>query len=482
MKGTCLFLRSLVALWAFLGSCRLWELRDPSGIQTYPSEPNSVICEKIWVSFPCSPDRSHAEALFSVKDSLGSVPGRFQWEGNTLYFLPEPPLKPGTRYVLSFNGTYRDTKGKSYEEYRTVPFFYQYQSESAPSIRSILPSRGEIVSAKTEIEITFDREMDPPSFEKGFSLSPPTPHEVHWTDTNRTVRISPRQAWQDRTLYTLSFGEGIVDRRGMPIASTPSTTFLVQEDTGLPYVRSVEAALNDGETFPPLGSDLEGLLRHRDPIRITFSEAMDQKKTRQAVRITPSLPGTWTWLEDRTLLFLPATGWERGVHYTLEVGAAAEDTSGNRILPFTPLTFHPHIEPLTVEILLVNDGVLFDGESCSPTRSRTLSLSPPTWSDYTLLFTFRGGSFPTDKEKLSVQKGIQLSCIFPPSSPSPIPQGYSWVGDTQLSISYTGLYPSTAQEEYLYLLTLKGGEGGIRTSEGNDLPKEFVQLLITGSQ
>ena len=482
MKGTSFVLGSLVTLWAHLSSCQIWELWDSRGIHTYPSEPDSVIYEKIWVSFPCSPDHAEAEALFLVKDALGSVPGRFQWEGNTLYFLPEPELKPGTRYVLSFNGTYRDTKGRSYEGHCAVPFFYQYRSETAPCIQSILPSRGEIVSVKTDILITFNRELDTASFAKWFSLSPPTPYEIHWTDTNRTLRISPREAWQDRTLYTLSFGEGIHDRAGMPLASTPSTIFLVQEDTIPPYVRSVEVALNDGETFPPLGNNLEGLLRHKDPIRITFSEAMNQKKTRQAVRITPSLPGTWTWLEDRTLVFLPATGWEKGVRYTLEVGATAEDTSGNRILPYAPLTFTPHIDPLTVEILLVNDGVLFDGESCSPSQSRTLSLPPPTWSDYTLRFTFRGGSFPTDNEKLSVQKEIKLSCVFPPSSPSPIPQGYSWVGDTQLSISYTGFYPSTAQEEFYYLLTLQGGEGGIRTSAGNSLSKELVQLFVTMRQ
>lgn len=482
MKRTCLVLGSLLVLWVHLISCRLWEFQDPSGIRTYPSEPNSVVSGKIWVSFPCAPDHAEAEALFSVRDPLGSVSGRFQWEGNTLYFLPEPELKPGTRYVLSFKGSYRDTRGRAYEEYRTVPFFYQYRSETAPRIQSIIPSPGEIVSVNTEILITFDQEMDPGSFEKGFSLSPSTPHEVQWTDTNRIVHISPRETWQDRALYTISFGEGIMDLWGMPLTSTPSTTFLVQEDTNLPYVRSIEVALNDGEVFPPLGSDLNGLLGYTDPIRITFSESMDQKRTSQAVRITPSLPGTWTWLADHLLLFLPTTGWEKGVYYTLEVGATAEDRSGNRILPFTPLTFTPRIEPLTVEILLVNDGVLMEGESCSPSQSRTLSLSPPTWSDYNLRFTFQGGSFPTDREKLSVQRGIQLSCIFPPSSPSPIPQGYSWVGDTQLSISYTGFSPSTPQEEYYYLLTLKGGEGGIRTSTGNGLSKDLVQLFVTGGR
>jgi len=266
----------------------------------------------------------------------------------------------------------------------------------------------------------------------------------------------------------------------MLLAPYLPTTFLVQEDTDRPYVRSVEVALNDGVTFPPLAADLNTLLRSTDPIKITFSEPMDAKKTRSAVRLTPSLPGTWTWLDDQVLLFLPSTGWETGVSYSLQVGISAEDRTGNRIIPFLPLTFTPKIDPLTVEILLVEDEILLDEDTCSPSHSKTLTLSPPSWSDYTFRFTFHGGSFLTNEEKLAVQRGIQLSCLFPPASPSPLPEGYSWVGGNQLSITYTGFSPSTETERYYYLLTLKGKEGGIRTSSGNGLSEDLVQLLVTG--
>ena len=463
-------------------SCRLWELRDPSGIETYPAEADTVVSDTdtIRVSFPFSPDHASVEAIFSVKDFMGTVSGRFHWEGNTLRFFPEPELKPGLRYVLSISGTVRDAEGRPYEVYCNVPFFYQYRAESAPHVVSVDPSRGEIISGTTGIQISFNREMDPSSFEKGLSLSPNTPYELQWTEPTHRVLISPRERWQDRTLYTLSFGEGIVDRKGMPLSPPLPTSFLVQEDTTRPYVLSVEVALDDGASFPALGPDLNTLLRYRDPIRITFSEPMDRGKTRSAVQILPSLPGTRTWLDDRVLLFIPSAGWETGVTYTLLVGNDAIDQAGNRLLPFTPFTFSPRIEPLAVEILLVEDGILLTEDACSPTQSRTLSLFPPSWSDYTFRFTFRGGSFLTDEEKLSAQRGIALSCIFPPSSPSPIPQGYSWVGGNQLSITYTGLAPSTDTEQYFYLLTLKAGAGGIRTSEGNSLRKDILQLFVTG--
>ncbi|MCX7787260.1 MAG: Ig-like domain-containing protein [Spirochaetes bacterium] len=472
----------LGALWIGLISCKLVDFRDVSGIHTYPSEPNTVVSntDRIWVSFPFPPDPASAEALFQVKDFMGTVPGRFAWDGNTLYFLPEPELIIGARYTLSFSGTLRDSKGHSYEKYVTVPFFYQYKSESSPYIQSVTPSRGEIVSGNQGIVITFNQEMDPSSFEKGFSLSPRTPYEVRWSNSDRTVQVSPQKKWEDRTLYNLTFGEGITGREGIPLAPTQPTTFLVQEDTDCPYVRSVEVALDDGVSFPPIGTDLDALLHALDPIRITFSEPMDTKKTRSAIRIIPALPGIWTWLDDRVLLFLPTVGWESGVSYTLQLGNSAEDCSGNPILPFTPLSFTPQMNPLTLEILLAEDGILLHGETCSPSQSIPLSLSPPAWSDYTFRFTFLNGSFLTDAEKLSVQKRIQLTCIFPPSAASPIPQGYSWVGGNQLSITYTGLSPSTITETYYYLLTLKGGDGGICTTTGRGLSKDLKQLFVTG--
>ncbi len=256
MRGSFLLWRGILQTGIMLAgvlSCHLWELKDSSGIHTYPSKPNTVVSktDTLWVSFPFSPDHASAEALFSVKDCMGTVPGRFRWEKNILYFLPEPELKPGARYVLSFRGTVRDSQGRSYEQYCTVPFFYLFKGEVSPYLQSILPSRGEIVSRTRNIVITFSREMDPSSFEKGFTLSPATPHEIQWTDSNRTVQVSPRETWLDRTLYTLSFGEGIADLKGMLLAPTPDTTFLVQEDTDRPYVRSVEVALNDGGSVPP---------------------------------------------------------------------------------------------------------------------------------------------------------------------------------------------------------------------------------------
>ena len=463
-------------------SCGILAISDPDEIEFRPSEENTVLspADTISVSFPFTPSRAPVESLFQVKDFAGTVPGRFLWEGTTCHFQPEPSLTPGFRYVFSFNGTVQDTKGRTHTVHHIAPFFYRYKADQTPHITSISPFRGQVVSTQKEVEVTFDRDMDPVSFEAGFKTTPEHSCDFQWTAGTRQVRIIPRKGWEDRTLYTLSFPERITDRSGMPLGPTPSLTFLVQEDTDCPSVISVEAALNDRDSFPSLGSDLSASLRYRDAIRITFSEPMDKEQTREAVNFSPSVPGDWFWWNDQVLIFCPSTGYEGGTLYTLSIDESAKDISENSLLPFSPLSFTPQIDSLHVTVELVEDTITLTEEECSSSQPVEIHPAPPTWTDYTLVVTFSGGYFQSDAEKLSVQTGIRFSCLFPPSAPSPIPLGFSWVGDNRLSITYTGFAPSSFSRQYYYLLVLNGGPSGIRATGGNFLRQDVSQLFVTG--
>jgi hypothetical protein len=463
-------------------SCGILAISDPDEIEFHPSGENTILSstDTISVSFPFTLNHAPVEALFQVKDFGGTVPGRFLWEGSSCRFQPEPSLTPGSRYVFSFNGTVQDTKGQAHTVHHIAPFFYIYRSDQAPHITSISPSRGQVVSTHKVVEVTFDRDMDPVSFEAGFRITPEHPCDFQWTAGTKQVQIIPRKGWEDRTLYTLSFPERITDRSGMPLGSTSDITFLVQEDTDCPSVVSVEAALNDGDSFSPLGSDLSASLRYRDAIRITFSEPMNQEQTREAVTLSPSIPGDWFWWNDKVLIFCPATGYDGGSLYTLSIDDSARDISENPLLPFSPLSFTPRIDSLHVTVELVEDQITFSEEECSSSQPVEIHPSPPTWADYTLVVTFSGGYFQSDAEKLSAQTGIRFSCLFPPSAPSPIPLGFSWVGDNRLSITYTGFIPSSSSSQYYYLLVLNGGPSGIRATGGNRLNRDISQLFVTG--
>jgi hypothetical protein len=243
----------------------------------------------------------------------------------------------------------------------------------------------------------------------------------------------------------------------------------------------VDAALNDPDAgYPPLGSGLSGVLAHRDAIRIVFSEAMDRDKTREAVRLSPQPGGPWFWLDDWVLLFLPETGYEAGKSYTLEIGDSAEDRGGNRLPPWGPLSFIARAAFLEAAVELAGDGTVLSGPDFSASEPRIVNLSPPFFRDYTFVVDFSGGVFAADREKLSAMEGFTVSCVFPPAAPSPVPAGWSWTGAGRFSVTFSGFTPGSAGKEYYYLLTLKGGPGGIRAGEGAVLRQDLSQLLRTG--
>ena len=425
------------------------------------------------MSFGFPVDRESAEGLLAVKDFAGAVPGRRLWEGDTLRFVPEPPLKPGCRYIFSFSGVFRNRRGAEIEYHHIVPFFHERRDDTGLHLVSLEPASGTFVSPDREILLCFSRSVDPVSFELYFRLNPSREHTVEWRDDFRTAGIRAVEGWENLTLYTLSFGGLLDEGRNL--------VFLVQEDVESPRVAAVEAALDDGSfLFPPAG-DVRDSLTHRDAIRITFSEAMDGRKTRDAVSLDPYTPGDWFWLDGMTLIFRPESGYIAGRPYSLSVGSSAEDAHGNGLAYFPPVSFIPDIALLDVSVEFAGDGIVLASGELSPSLPRDITLTP-AGSDYTFIITFTGGLFETNDEKLSAHEGIGISCVFPPAAPSPVPTGRSWTGDRRLSITWTGFSPGTDGREFYYLLTLRGGPDGVRTGEGNILPAGLEQLIRTGQQ
>lgn len=465
-----------------LAACGLVEFPDGSGLRFFPDGENEILeaGQPVWVSFPFSPDRESAERILAVADFAGNLPGACRWEENTLSFHPETPLAPGGRYVFIFDGLFKDRRGREYEHHRRVPFFSVFRNTRAPYLVSASPAPGGLLGGDEEIRLRFSRDLDKVSFEEGFTLNPRRPWDLFWEDGSRTAVVRPREGWENLAVHTLSFDTKIKDPTGAALAPGRPLLYLVQDDTERPRVLEAAAAVNDPDTdYPSLGSGLTGTLSRRDAIRIEFSEAMARDKTREAVRLSPRPGGLWFWRNDRVLLFLPEAEYEAGKTYSLEIGDSGEDLRGNRLLPWGPVYFTPRTAFLEARVELAGDGIVLVGPDMSSSEARGINLSPPFFRDYTFIVTFSGGSFDTDKEKLSAMEGFSLSCIFPPAAPSPVPTGWSWTGNGRFSTTFSGFLPASPGRDYYYLLTLKGGSGGARAGSGAVLERHLSQLLKT---
>lgn len=68
---------------------------------------------------------------------------------------------------------------------------------------------------------------------------------------------------------------------------------------------------------------LEDVLRP-DPLHLYFSGSAAQlsavgKVVEKGITMSPSLPGEWKWINDRTLLFIPKADWAVGQKYTVKL-------------------------------------------------------------------------------------------------------------------------------------------------------------------
>ncbi|MDY7040001.1 MAG: Ig-like domain-containing protein, partial [Chloroflexota bacterium] len=64
------------------------------------------------------------------------------------------------------------------------------------------------------------------------------------------------------------------------------------------------------------------------PIILVFDQAMDKASVEASFTVEPAVEGTFTWPDERTLHFIPAAAWERGIRYRVLLSTAVRSTAG----------------------------------------------------------------------------------------------------------------------------------------------------------
>ena len=75
------------------------------------------------------------------------------------------------------------------------------------------------------------------------------------------------------------------------------------------------------------------------PIVLTFDEPMDRASVEAAFTISPTVEGTFTWTDDRTVAFAATDGLERGVRYAVTVAETAKNVEGKPMEEAAPFDF-----------------------------------------------------------------------------------------------------------------------------------------------
>jgi len=472
-----LWLLAPLLLLPLLPQCGLFFFPDTSGIITNPATRNQLLApgEDIFVQFPFAVETTAAERAFKIKEGGRGVNGFFRWQGNTLFFVPTPQLTWGWRYTLEFRGTVNDRRGRPYRLELEIPFFYVSESEPPLTIESSSPASGAKVTPHTPLSVSFSKAVDRARFSLGFTLSPQAETSSLWSEDGRTVTLTPRQEWQNLTLYRARLSREIRDLRGLPLEKEAEILFLVDAETGCPSVAAVETALKDWEgLFPSLSVDLN-TIRYDEAIKIHFSAEMDPVKTESAFSLSPYLPGAKIWLDRRTLVFAPEAGFLMGTQYLLVILKTAADLSGLPMEQDYTLCFTPDIPVLRVTSINGRGEDGFPIFSFSTTQPMEIGVGEAPFM-YTFSFSF-GQGFASTQEKQAAQRMISITCLFPPEGGDPVAISHGWLWDTVLNITYSQFRPQQEGKEQYYLLKIPGGPGGVRNSCGSFMEKDVEQLL-----
>jgi hypothetical protein len=491
MKNIILF------IFLVLFSCDIAFIPDTSGIDTFPSKRNQVITvtDRISISFNFDVNKVSAENTFRITSVAGSVNGFREWEGNTMYFTPQPVLSYGQRYVLSCSGEVKDTENHEYPLNIEIPFFYLTSQTELPVVLSVYPSEGCHVPVTENIVISFSNPINPWSFKEGFSLSPATDFQILWNEDSMTAEISPDEEWDNLTAYAITLKQNIEDINGLSIAEEINTTFFTESDTDNPGVISIWPSETDWETAPPflpLFVPMEEI-ENGNSIRIDFTEEMDPESVKNAFSITPDLNGTKVFIdrnlypdtvENSYFVYIPKNNFLPETEYTVILNNTAEDIYRNTLL--TDYVFRFTTDNGIPSLLLESIHYLNDlgtEHALSDYSSETaLEITPNNFEQYHFCFYF-SEEF-SDSDKISVQEKIDVKLLFPDNAASPHAYSFSWTGNDTLNISFTNFEHrnNPAGVEYFYMLEIKGGPQGIINSEGCYLKEDIYQLLTTEEQ
>ncbi len=63
-------------------------------------------------------------------------------------------------------------------------------------------------------------------------------------------------------------------------------------------------------------------------LELVFDRAMDRSSVQEALSLVPAVAGTFSWPDERTIRFAPASGWPRDTAFLVTLGTLAADTEG----------------------------------------------------------------------------------------------------------------------------------------------------------
>jgi hypothetical protein len=169
------------------------------------------------------------------------------------------------------------------------------------------------------VTIDFSAPMDPASTVAAVHLEPAAPFELSWSRDVRTLTVSPRDAWQPETLYTVTVDGSAKDTAGSALKAPLAAVFVTRMRP------TVELALAGptgavGSTFTQLD--------------LSFSSPVERDSVAAALTVSPAVTGTLTSTHDELdavsdrFRWVPDRPLSPGTAYAFRLAATVHDLDG----------------------------------------------------------------------------------------------------------------------------------------------------------
>jgi hypothetical protein len=481
-----------IAVCVLAAACGFADLR-PIEIATYPARADVVlpdVYQEVAVRFNTPVKRIETQNMVKVSWFEGFVEGDCRWDGTTVWFKPQSPWLPGTRYVLQLAGTVAACDGREEQVDIAVPF-YVLTTVPAPYIRAFSPADGESVHpADGTIRLEFSAAMNRASVEEHFSLD----HEVKpvflW-EGDAVLQVHVKETYTPFAVYTWALSKKAVSAAGVPMARAESGRFVVNGDTEIPYVEYVytarRGAADGGYALSDVGLLRETGLAKGCGIGVRFSKSMNAEKVRGAVSVQPPLSGRLEQIAGNGFVYIPEKDPEPECSYRLTVGAEAACAAGIKMREEYSETFVSAIPYLAVREIVFSSGSGGAGSGGEKTLSGAevadgalVRIAAAAQRDFTV--RVRWSEWWTEAAQSSAVRGITLAPFFPGTLEPLVVTSVKWTSASDVMFSWQGVAALSESEaaagrQKFYKLLIPGGGQGLQNGEGSYL-KTSLALYI----
>lgn len=218
----------------------------------------------------------------------------------------------GEAYTLTVDSTAVDVNGNPLRP----PFSMTFTPEPWFRVIDLTPADGATgVGTMNSIGFQFNSGVDS-SILPHIRISPEVEYSTYVYKGMTQLYLSPREALENSTVYTVSVDSGAPDAEGNPLHGSATASFTTVGfgiTTIYPY---------DGYTQVSLNAD----------VTVGFTSRFDTASFRRAFTVTPGVPGSLSFdLYNLYARFRPAVEWDELTAYTVKVDTQVTSAAGERL-------------------------------------------------------------------------------------------------------------------------------------------------------